>query len=270
MALLKTLLIHKLEMENVNLTNVDLDEIMEIYDHIMSFIFEDINTEYEGNKEDPRYSFLFKATKSYNATDKRCLDNIKRLIKIKEHNLLYLIDYSLLTHLCVDYRNNFRIKQLNNFLSEIDKMYKRNKENFYLAFIDRYRSIIHSFCNYDRISTLENSKYVPKEYASIFRLYKDIFVSYYKNGYHDIEFSNRLNYNVDFYDLVNLSFYYFLFNGLLLNDSENVYNFLKYLYLNVIEIIDTINMSGANTKENLYNYIDIMYKNGINNTVQIR
>ena len=270
MIVLNNLLMSKLNDDNYDLTKIDIDEIIKIYNHVMSFVLESTDKEYNGNEYDPRFLFLFKEKDSYGFVDNYCFNIIKFLIELKKNNLLNLIDYTVLTYICVDYRNSYRVKELNDYLSDIIILYEKGKDRFHDRYIETYRHFMNNFLNTDFIEDLAKSKYVSKEYLDIIMLYKDLFDKYYE-VYYEIERENRKNYyDIDFYDLLNLSFYYFLFNDLLINESKNVYNMLDYINKNTDQIIDNFHMSGVKNRKEILKYVDVLYHNDFNKTITIK
>ena len=62
-------------------------------------------------------------------------------------------------------------------------------------------------------------------------------------------------------DLLNASYYYFLFNNLLNNDSNKIVSFLNELSKSTINVSDSMIMTGIKNYHDLLRYIDHLYKN---------
>ena len=244
----KNILIKKLKKDNINITSEDLEEVINIYNHVIDFCLED--------KKASSYKFSFiKDSKILCEYDNTTFLSIFRLlIQIKKHNLFNYLDYVLLINTyCYD---GNRLEQLYFYLNLIlNGYYDSNKNNdFIYKFIDSHQyllpDILDNYLNY-----ILDSEYINQDYKDIICLYNELFDLYLEEDYDEIDPE------IFFQEFISMSYYYFVINNLFNTEPKEIINFLNNIKEDIPSICDKLNLDGEIEYKERINYIDALYRN---------
>jgi len=260
MKLRDNLLISNLNSENVDYKDVDIEEILSIYNGLMDYIFEDCNIQFPNDKYDPRFNFFITPKPMMDYLELFCFRIFKYLIKFKKHNLLYLLDYSFLTYYFKGSSSfkNRRLEQLYDLLKETYNSYKKY-DNFDSYFCDNWGNIIdevvYDFDNH--YEEMMKSNYIPDYYKNYLTLYNNILKKYYDECNYVSEAPDD---GFDFYNFIDYSFKYLLLNNLIHYDNPQVIRFLENINNNMQYILEFIKLYHIESCDKLYKYIGRLYK----------
>jgi len=246
----KNLLKMKLDMDGITLANINLDDVIDKYNHIIDFYLEDQSDD----KYLYRFSFVYTPNVAYER-DEQLYYNIflKVLFLAKMGTLKYLDDLILLDHF---YRNRGvdRLSDLVYCMNEfIDHKFLGDK-SFIDTFVMENKYILQDTI-VERMHVVHNSKYLTKEYKSIMSKYQHIY-NYYRENIEPPTLDDRLVYIAVFSRFLNVSYYYFVINGSFINDYDNVMKFLNKVENNILLIVDKINFSGNLSIKEMFVFVE--------------
>ena len=255
----------KLEKDKIDLTGIDIEEVIDIYNNYLDFTIETLKKGKRKVKKivDERYMFLTYKTDEMPYDIKVYYNVLKDIIILKQNNLDGFIN-----HLLAHY--SFYCVEFGSRVHDLLLLFNSTLEHFELK---RQGDIIKWFSidvNFDFRDAVEDffkdtREYdnVPKKFTESMRIYcillnKDIVVNYQD----DVSF--MFNYFLE------VTFYYFLKTNSFNTNLDKVYEFLKMIKEDPMGVIDQVQMSGADTDSEILSYIDIMFKNMDGNKKIIR
>lgn len=255
----------KLEKDNIDLTGIDIEEVIDIYNNYIDFVIETIKKSKTKSKKnvDERYMFLTYPNDDMPSTINNYYRILNNIIKLKRENRDGFINYLLVHFAFYRVELSSRVYELCLLLDEI---------------IDHFEfrcstSIINEFSNdinfdfenavYGFFNEKDEYKTVSKEFTESMRIYcilldKDIVVKY----------QDDVSFNFNYF--LEVTFYYFLKTNSFNTNLDKVYEFLKMIKEDPTEVIDQLQMSGVDTDSELLSYIDIMFKNMDGNKKMIK
>ena len=255
-------LLLKIRHDNIKISIEELDEIINIYNHLIDFILID-NT-----IKEKKFDFIDKEASLHPLNKDNIIDSFYNIfvgvIAFKEYNLLGFFDYLLITK---ELRERSAIaspdriyaisKYVDNILYDYEITYKKD---FFYNYIynneDAVRNYLieeDSFIYYDT---------VPDIYSEIMTVYYEI----YKNYYLDYERYDDIGI-IEYDYFICMTYFYFVKNNLFKNEPEKVLSFLKDFNNDISEKVDIINLTGIKDDKRIYDYkniisyIDTLYNN---------
>lgn len=245
---IKTLLMKKLKKDYINVSEEELEEIINIYNHLLDFCL--------GSSRESKYNrFGFVSTPKflYEREDLLFSQIFRLIIGMKKNNILKYLDYVLLLS-----NYNFEIhllEKLSSFLDYIMNSYYLNdgSDDFIYSFIKDHEYILQDTTDND-LSYINESKYIPQEYKDIMNLYNEIIDKYYNESY------NEIDYSYNFQDFINMTYYYFLINDLFNKEPTEIIDYLTKVKDNILYICDKLFIDGDMEYKERIKYIDTLYR----------
>ena len=253
----KELLKIKLFNKNINIKDEDLEEIISIYDNIIDFLIELAKVDKDYCND--RYDFIFN---DWNEDNNNAYFNLFGNIAIlKRKGLINYLDYLLIIrYMFGDIYS--AICDINFYLySIIEESLYGDNDSIEHVYDDDINVLNKTAIKY-YYNGIINSKCVPDYYKNIITIYNNIF-DICKDKTNIIK-QSEINDEV----LLSSTYYYFMYNDLFNKNPLSVYNFLKYICDNLLDILDKINLLGIRNNIDLFSYIDDYYKN-YNNKVMV-
>lgn len=244
----KLLLKRKLKREKIDISDDDLDIVINTYNHLLDFYLED-----NRKHSDYRFAFAFVPKSLYEMEDTNFYWIFHLLIVMKNNNLLHYLDYILLY-------NSYSIggsilHELYRFLQDFVDRYRKSNNNpdFIYEYIKKNNFLLEdTIDNY--ISNINKSKYIPKVYKDIMNLYRELFYLYINDDYYSID------YEAFFQEYVNMTYFYFLINNLFNTEPEEIIKYLNKIKEDIPALCDKLNLDGEMEDKERIKYIDTQYK----------
>ena len=255
----------KLEKDNIDLTGIDIEEVIDIYNNYIDFVIETIKKSKTKSKKivDERYMFLTYPNDDMPSSINNYYRTLKNIIKLKRENRDGFINYLLVHFTFYRIELSSRVYELCLLLEEIIDHFESRRST---SIINEFsRDVDFDFENAVYVFLKEKDEYktVPKNFTESMRIYcilldKDIV----------IEYQDDVSFNFNYF--LEVTFYYFLKTNAFNTNLDKVYEFLKMIKEDPMEVIDQVQMSGADTDSEILSYIDIMFKNMDGNKKMIR
>ena len=243
-----------LEWDHQTIDDDELDEVIKMYNYYLDLLIEAVGSSHDMYND--RYCFT-KYVGIYADTYRSIFLN---LVDIKKNNIAFLLDYlRLFSGIRAPIYNLTRVLQectdsiayCKHLVSDssktpndiINRLYECNKSVVTL-WLDDYA-----------VEAISNSTFISESYKNIIKEYQRVLESWNNNK----EFLK--SYNLSFGELINISYYYFLYNNYFRTEPENVISFLEEMRTNPINFCDQIEITGFNEYNHLYDYLDYLYKN---------
>ena len=257
-------LINELSNNGVLIDNKELDEVYVIYNNMMTYMIECVEDRYKlSHKEE----FDIKP----NSFDHFYLVLFINIIRLKRNNLLHYLDYAAIAYLYyikidINVYNkdklNIFIKEIINYTNEILNNDVKTEDMLIEKVLkDKWIELLICTVSFYKTSKkILDSSIVPNEYKEIILAYNNAFKVFFWSDDRFV-FAKDEEDNFLYNDLLNASYYYFLFNNLLNNDSNKIVSFLNELSKSTINVSDSMIMTGIKNYHDLLRYIDHLYKN---------
>ena len=280
----KERIIKKLKDNNISISNIDLDEVIIIYDNLINLMHDlfykycSKTKSYYLNYCSKTKSYYLKNFEDFQSDDRFDFTNgnnsetyftiFKCLIDFYKKDLIKYLDHVLIDN-DISFHNLFG--NIIDNLEYVLKLYDRYQDDFmygiYMDDPDYVEMFVYriSDANIDSQIISENYKKILYKLRHLYEEIEDF--SYNKLYYHEDIFATCDQ--LDSY--VSVSYFYMLGNSILINDCERAYNFLNYIEKNLSETLDKMLALGIkvedfyskdiNIVKALFNYIDYVYKN---------
>lgn len=232
----------------------ELDEVIKMFDYYLDLLIDAVKS--SKNMYNDRYCF----TKNIGIHADTYRSIFLNLVDIKKNNIVFLLDYLRLfsglrgpiyniTRVLQEYTDSVAYcKHVMNDQSKtpndiINRLYECNK------------GVVTLWLDDFSVEAIMESTFINESYKNIIKEYLRVLESWYDNK----DFLK--NYKLSFDKLINISYYYFLYNNYFRTEPENVISFLEEMRINPINFCDQIEITGFDETNHLYDYLDYLYKN---------
>ena len=246
----KEILEEELKKNNVDIENIDLDEIIDLYSLYIDYAIE----KYQpfGKVTIDKFHFMNIKDSECTHEDYRYYNIFVNIIKIKKRGLIKYFDYILMNYVMESFSTD-PITELYNYtdavLHKIHNGIGNNMPEFFNKNDDIACKVICG-CRYEDIV---DSNYVNDDYKTITFTYNDLFCNYYHDGW----INNRIN--NDWKRILNYTHIFFITNDLFNKDPERVNKFLEYIKKDIYNTIDKLQLYGIDDNNKLILYISKLY-----------
>ncbi len=260
----KKKLMELLKKDRIKISYKELNEVLNIYINLMRFYM-------RSNSDETYFAFLDDniAYYVYDEYNDNYYNVFVNLIKLKRNNMLNYLDYLLVaTNTRMDVEPNpVDIVYLSNYISVLLDYYNLDNKKYRGTIRARTEKVIDSSLH-RYLDVLKGSKYVSSCYIEIISTYYDLVSAYF------YDWDDDDNYNIDFDDYLELTFFYFVENNLLQKEPESVLAFLKTnddIHEYILEKMALAGLKSINYyNEEFINCIDTLYNNSKIKRIVIR
>ena len=248
----KLLLIHKLKKDNIDITNIDLDEIIRLYNLYIDYSIERYKPFGKLNPFVTRFNFLYVPESSYYSDDTAYYSIFTNIINMKKAGLLKFLDFMLMNYamqpVTVD-----PINELCRYTGLIISKYYFEENNNLYDYFDTHDDIACEVICSTKYGNIVDSDYVNDDYKNVAFSYNDLYCNYYKDGWCD---RKKI---IDWKRVLNYTYVYFVTNDLLNKEPERAHKFLESLKIDIYGTIDKLLLYGIDDSSKLLLYIDKLY-----------
>ena len=246
----KERLIDELKKNNVDITDIDLDEIINLYDLYINYAIE----KYEpfGKVTIDKFHFMNVPDSECTSVDYQYYNIFVNIIKIKKRGLLKYLDYILMNYVMKPFSTD-PLSELFNYTNDVLTKIHNGIGNNIPVYFNIYDDIACEVICGCRYGDIVDSKYVNEEYKTITFTYNDLFCNYYHDGWCD-----KKKY-FDWKKVLNYTHIFFVTNDLFNKEPERVNKFLQSLMNDIYNSIDKIQLYGIDDYNKLVLYIGKLY-----------
>ncbi len=232
----------------------ELDEVIKMFDYYLDLLIEAVSS--SQSMYNDRYNF----TRSIGIHADTYRSIFLNLVDIKKNNIVFLLDYlRLLSGLRGPIYNITRVLQEYTDSIAYCKHLVSNPSKTPNDIINRLyecnKGVVTLWLDDFAVEAIIKSTFISESYKNIIKEYLRALESWYDNR------DTLKQYNLSFDKLINISYYYFLYNNYFQTEPENVISFLEEMRTNPINFCDQIEITGFNEYNHLYDYLDYLYKN---------
>ena len=261
---LKDLVNMRLQWNDLEIDDNELEEVIKLYDHYLDFLLEATNE--RRNSYHDRYGFL----DSIKEVDIQYGKIFTDIAIIKKYNLECCLDYFRILNTLHGPIYNI-VNSLYRFTNSLAGYLVGNNDFNNPHWINN--TINHFWNDNERLVTvwldefivecIMESTYIPDSYKEVINLYDKICKMLNQN--------KSLNGSgIPFERIINMSYYYFMIHNYFNTECDKVIIFLRYMYDKPSEIIDYINFAGITFRDELFDYFDYLYKGNVVNNKMIK
>ena len=251
---IKELLITKLKNDKVDITNIDLDEIIYLYNYYVDYALAKYYPDGEVTKD--KFNFINVLSSEYDNDDYSFYNFLINIIEIKKRGFIKYFDDILMSYVMKVFSTH-PIAELLDFSNFILKKIHNGRGHNIPTFFSKNNDIALAVICGVRYGFLIESTYVSEDYKKIASTFKDLLSHYCGDNWYYFCYHDKKK--IDWITFINYIYIFFVTNNLFNDEFERVNKFLDYLKTNADIAYDGLELNGINDFEKIVIYINMLY-----------